>query len=473
MSLLSSYFLLRSGDFVKRLFFRLLTLPMLWAVLAACAPHPDSAEVTGDTQTRIPVPQADGSYKMEIMQLTGLNNLFELSGQFAKFFLSPRVVDGRLDGLSPRGHFVKSGSLYVASDELSLQLTTIYAHMQKFAALDVELGAAGVNKWPRDIGVGVRITGGMTNNAFYDGETDAMLFVPYVGKDLPIPVNAGILAHEHFHSLFYKLVTLPLQKAGMMTMQMQGSAHSQQAFYQLFGLTEKGDGSDVLVGASQDQLLYHLLLIRGMNEGLADYWGWLYTNNANFIAKSLPTEGPRRNMEVSQGDRAQSLRLPEMGILRAQIGNWSTDPKFIMARINERAYTIGTMYSRIFKAYTDTRAQARGVSVDEARKDVARTILKTLPSLRNDLLAQTGTQFYEPSRLLASFAAQAGEMKKEECDLLAEVLNVNSRAGKVFSCEARGENFALTKSTNPVVIEKPATGNAAAGISFSPPEAVR
>lgn len=436
----------------------MLTQLSLAVALSACAPHPESADVADKAETRIPMPQKDGSYAMQVVELTGLNNLFELSGKFARFFLSPRIADGHLDGLAPRGHFVKSGSLYVPSDSLSLQLVTVYAHMQKFAALDEELGAGGVNKWPRDIGIGVRISGGLTNNAFYDGETDSMLFVPFVSKDLPIPVNAGILAHEHFHSLFYKLVMVPLQQTGQMSSHLQGSVHSQDKFYDILGISKKSQSGDVLTAENQEQMIYHLLLTRGLNEGLADFWGWMYTNDTRFIEKSLQSEGARRDLQVKQENRALSLRLSTRGQLRGLVAMWPLDPKFLMARINNEAYTIGTVYSRILKAYVDAHTADRGISEEAARKDVARVILKTLPGYRDSLLALKENEFYDPAQFILSFAAQAGPLKEKECAAVMEILNLNAREGAAkYACDqdATDANFRqLMKKPAPVLEAK-------------------
>lgn len=419
---------------MKRLFLRLFMLLAALVGVSACSPHPETAEVSGSVKTRVAWPQKDGSYALQIVELTGLNSLYDLGGQFAKFFLSPRILEGRLDGSTPKTRFIKSGDLYIAGNELSLHLATVYAHMQNFAALDRELGVGDVNHWPRDIGVRVRFQNGLNNNAFYDGDTDSMLLVPYVGKELPIPVNAGILAHEHFHSLFYKIVMSPLQTQSKWSrlVGLQGSVHSQDQFYDIFDLPKKPERAEQVT--SKENTYYHLLLMRGMNEGLADFWGWIYTGSTSFIENSLPTE-KSRDMNVNAEDRVGAFTFDSSLDLRARIRNWSSDDRRLMNNITSYAYTIGTVYSRTFKAYADVLADSRQLDIEVARKEVAKVILKTLVNFKEDLLRQGSKEFYEPSSFVASFAKNTS-LKKGECQFLVEALKINRKdTGIEFSCE--------------------------------------
>ncbi len=167
--------------------------------------HPQSNKVGEEGTIRVlaPINAEGGAYSLDFIELKGIQDLDTLSGKFVHFFMSPRISSDRLQGPAPKTRFIRnSDGDYIPANEMTQQLVTVYAHMQRLAALDEELGAQGVNKWPRDIGVAVRVRGGLDNNAFYDGKTDAMFFVPYTNKELPIAVNGGILAHEHFHSLF-------------------------------------------------------------------------------------------------------------------------------------------------------------------------------------------------------------------------------------------------------------------------------
>ena len=128
----------------------------LVAASVGCNREPDTNKVSGDVKTRIPVAAEGGDYSLQEVTLQGITSLYELNGQFAKFYIYPAVVSNKIAGTQPKTRFIKSGDLYVAADELSQQMTVLYNHLQNLAAVDTEVGAGGVNTWPRDVGVAVR-----------------------------------------------------------------------------------------------------------------------------------------------------------------------------------------------------------------------------------------------------------------------------------------------------------------------------
>lgn len=461
---------------MKRLFLRLFMLIALTSLLAACGQGPRTEDVSGSAETRIPLPQQDGSYVMQLVELTGLDSLYEMGGRFVHFFMAPSIADGHLTGSAPKARFVKSGGVYVAADQLSLQLATVYAHMERLAKLDAELGVGNVNHWPRDVGVAVRLSGGMRNNAFYDGATDSMLFVPYSGGDLPLAVNAGILAHEHFHSLFYKLVTIPLNEAGKNPGRVSLTAHSQAEFYQALNMPLLKGSRDQMQKKGQSGLraAYQTMLLRGLNEGLADFWGWLYTGDPDFIAYSLPSEKKYRTLRA-QGFEEQ-LILSNGPTLRRTVGILETDQTHLSNNLVSYAYVIGTQYSRILKSLADTYAQDRQLDTLAARKEVARLILKTLPALKQDLLTMKSTDYYEPANFLLSLLKNIGDAKEDECKLFAEVMNKNDFDGNlIYSCEKSADSDAWSMTSKPATSDATATARAenlrqpppASGVSFA------
>ncbi len=430
---------------MKLLFLRLLMLITCLTALWGCADAGPSSQVSGNVKTRLPWPQADGSYALQVFELTGISSLYDLAGQFAQFYMSPGIEHGRLIGASPKARFIKTKGLFVAEDGLSLQLATVYAHMQRLAALDKDLGVGDVNKWPRDVGVSVRLTGDVRNNAFYDGDTDSMLFVPYAGAELPLAVNAGILGHEHFHSLFYKIVTLPLNKAGQNPGNISASAHSQADFYRLMKLPAVKT-ENIAASANQEQAAYHFLLMKGLNEGLADFWGWLYTGDPDFIGYSLPTQIAARSLRAQDFDQPYELSSPSG--LRRTISIFSADNSHLSSNINNYAYTIGTQFSRILKIFADNYAQERQLSGDEARRAVAQIILHTLPSFRDDLLQIKSTDYYEPSHFFSTLLTQVDKVHQSECQIISDVMNKNNTDGKwAYLCERQGSAavWSLTK----------------------------
>ena len=188
--------------------------------LTGCGVKLSDKSTTGDIDVQLPmlVQRSDAGdttqqpYEFQIVKLLNVFELSKVRGQYARFYLSPKIKDNRLDGAFPSADFVKNKkNVYTPTNEISTQMASIYFHMQNMALLDEKLGAGSVNRWPRDIGLNVKMKspeGLIHNNAVYDGAYDAILFVADENNNLPIAVNGGILAHEHFHSLFYNNLNL-------------------------------------------------------------------------------------------------------------------------------------------------------------------------------------------------------------------------------------------------------------------------
>ena len=114
------------------------------------------------------------------------------------------------------------------------------------------------------------------DNAFYNSAVDTLFFVPYKDTALPIPLNPGVIAHEHFHSYFSYQVLNPLVSEKVIPR--LGSSGNYK--------TQKG---------TED--LYSLFVLKAINESLADVWGWIYSNDPDFVALSLPKAQNSRNLD--------------------------------------------------------------------------------------------------------------------------------------------------------------------------------
>lgn len=431
---------------MKRVFSRITATILISATLAACAPMSDSVDASGSVRVMAPVNGSNGDYSLALLELSGISNLATMTGKFVRFFMSPRVTNNRLDGISPRTRFVKnSQGVFVPADEITSQMAVIYAHMQKLAALDEELGAGGVNKWPRDIGVAVRVRGGIQNNAFYDGKTDSMLFVPYTRSELPISVNAGILAHEHFHSLFYKIVL------GDSTAEVH--AHD---FHRIIGEDFEDPARGVVFGDPEVSIsekdlnyFYHMAVTRGLNEGLADFWGWMYTGDPDFIARSLKAESGGRSLKVSEEAAARTL-INEIAIKRSLKILYSTgDKNRFLEDVNRYAYSLGTQFSRTLKRFTDIYANAKNVESLQARKDIAKVVIKILPLLREEL-ANAESKVFTTQRFVELLAGNT-VLSQEECVYLSTVANaVDEDEQTSYGCKEQQGAWSLQKTLTTV-----------------------
>lgn len=379
---------------MKSVFTQILALTLLSAVFAVGCGQKESSEAQGDIQVRIPWYEEGTGYALKMVELKGISRLSQVSGQYVKFYFAPRVVGTKIRGVEPNAQFIKTEEGFVPTNEVSQQMAAIYGHLQRLAELDTAMGVGNVNTWPRSVGIGVRLPDGMVNNAFYDGKTDSMLIVPYSDRNLPIAVNAGILAHEHFHSLFYKIVIKPLLETPVAPLMQKSLKNNVDNFELALGGSRASTLGIEPKEFSETELreYYHLVLTRGLNEGLADFWAWVYTGDPDFISLSLPEAKKFRTLRV------KSHSLPSREMIQGAVTTLSGGGR-VEARLTGYSYAIGTQISRVFKNYTEIYARARNKTSVVARHEVAQMIVSALPLMKADFLELTKvTDYYTPEK---------------------------------------------------------------------------
>lgn len=416
-------------------------------VLSSCAKKSDVAEADGDVLVKIGVQNSASDYNFKIVQLKGIEKLNEVSGEFVRFFYSPGSSSGQLTGVSPRAQFIHTQNFFVPSDYISMQMATVYYHLQNLASFDKAIGADGVNKWPRSVGLETQISDGsknlQKNNAFYNGQTDSMMFVPYTDSHLPISVNAGIIAHEHFHSLFYKLVIRMAYDAGKISTHM-ASIHSEEVEESAHaGVRE--DQRPKLNDQEKVQI-YNETLLRGMNEGFADFWGWVYTDDPEFMRWSLPEY---------QADRTLNLAENRIGLYETKdkitksiedAFQFSENPK---ADLINYSYQVGTPYARFLKQLSALQASAKNIQLSDAKKIVAQALFNYMKALGVQTKTLKSDEMLEPLSLF-EYVAQLGQDKnliqldQASCRFLLKYMNQNQNDPKTQSqCK---EQTVATKS---------------------------
>lgn len=454
---------------MKRVLPKITAVVLLAMAVTACSGQEDTSKVSGSVEVLAPINDSKSGYSLKFIELSGLDNLREVSGRFVRFFMSPRILDNRLNGPAPQGRFIKNtDGKYIPANEQSQQLVAIYGHMQNLAKLDEEVGAGGVNHWPRDIGVSVRESSGLINNALYDGTTDSILIVPYTKSDLPIAVNGGILAHEHFHSLYFKLVMKGFDDTSSTDGQIDtGSIHDRRQFLQTAGVqSDKGDvlsakpnprvevggdgklGTGRAINPASDKLVkryYNRYYHRGLNEGLADFWGWVYTGDPDFISPSLPAYKRQRSLTVAEYEVVGLVKADRLRDFAATYTNFNSRESY-EEYMRDISYALGTKYSRLLKLFTDTAAQTRGIESTEMRKKMATWLVAALPVLRQDFIDYDATQYYPPTRFLSVLSSVITDMSQKECEFLAEVINsTEENTNKV--CVAEAKRYSLSDTT--------------------------
>lgn len=365
----------------------------------------------------------DGQYKFEAVSLDSLINVSNLQGTSALFLLSPSLVDARLAGFQPRVRtFQDRDGISVPTDQLSLHLLTLYAHIEKLQSLDADAGLGDLLPKPRVVGVEVRIPQkqkgrNVENNALYSPQLDALLFVPYHdGDNLPLTVNAGVVGHEHFHALFNYLVLKPAHAKINTIKASQVHAAEEHELREIFqDLPPEpavvGEDQKLPVTAPQDTVnlqdweVYHVNLLRAMNEGLADIWGWIYSGDNIFVRRSIPGVQKTRDLELSGQQKLFTMeRFRQLSLSASLTGDESV-----------RAYELGTLYARSLKNVFEPALK----KAERSRNDLARIIARVLPKLKERVEAMDKGSWMKPSVLLELFV---NELSVAENDLCLPIL---------------------------------------------------
>lgn len=379
------------GPFVKRVLIEMLMLSVL--LLAGCA---DSAvnPPTGSKKALLPWADAKGNYHLKSVQLEGVTQFSEFKSKNIDFYFSP--------GLSKSGHslagdrphlqyLLTAEDQLVPLDQFSTEVLSVYAHLTKLQKLERKLGFSKPNK-KMAVGVSVKYVDRgkpVTNNAMYVGQYNALLIVPYSNGQLPISLNAGVIAHEYFHSMFYREVgTFLKQDQNTENFTAHAISDFMEAFPRLRTLNP--------ISVSEENELYEKTLLRGLNEGLADYWGYLYSGDPRFIEKSLSQESGYRRLDVAPREMTKVQDIEDW--VRV-IGESRS--------LNAASYRIGTQFARKLFAI-------------ESKADpflYAKTILTNLPIVKERILEKRAlAQKMSPSDLFFELVSRGRKLPQSECE---------------------------------------------------------
>lgn len=416
----------------------MLFLGALLVGFTGCKPAPAEAPPMGDISVQIPLSETnngDTQYRLKTVTLKDISTLREVRGKFAHFYLSPGLVEGRLNGGSPVAYFAKTKEqTYVAKDALSLQMATIYYHMQSLITMAQDLGISV--KGPMPVGLNTKIKGDealQTNNAFFDGRSRAMLFVPYTAQEMPISANAGIIAHEFFHSIFYNKVLGPVsqKRSGLQVL-----AGAQRISDLTVHSYEGWGGKTALIELDlSGEELFNETYLRGLNEGLADFWGWAYTDDPDFLKWSLSSHTKKRSLNKTAKTSYKTDRDIEIAVIEAQ--NISDDPSMALSNF---IYDIGTPYARFLKELVYVKMNQEGLPLAVAKRQISQFVISFVQKLGTSAVTLKNKDKLSTQDLfLAVDERDSGLQSKEQCELIIQYLNAPLEKDDViaakYTCE--------------------------------------
>ena len=191
----------------------------IWATSAlliltsACSPEIQSGE---SIYFVLPWSESGETAQVREVEVSTIKSLTAVSGDAAQIAVGLSSVNESLIQMEfPVARFVDIGSnRFIPSDVVSLQLATIYAHMERLMKLDSQMGSRKFVQYPRNVAMDANVIDpekreSIKNNAFYLSDGDVTFFVPYDRDGLPTTLNGGIIAHEHFHGIFHHAVIDP------------------------------------------------------------------------------------------------------------------------------------------------------------------------------------------------------------------------------------------------------------------------
>ncbi len=405
---------------------------------------------------RLPWQQADGHIQMQNIQVQGLNSLAKMDGSFAKFYVHPTNRGNSVDGRDPSLSFVKmQGGYYLPKNTFSLELASVYAHLEQLGHVDASLvtdsglSLYDLNSWPMKVGVRTLFPNPADDNpAFYSSTFDTMFFQSYTRSELPLQVNGGVIAHEHFHSLFQRVVLDPLaaqQSAETPTgLALPPTKFSDFIFEsELFkSLRFKKQNTSAPIAEENDPNVAQPYLERGFNEGLADVWGWLYTKDPDFVGRSI---------SGVLGVRSLTLNRAALFSMQSFVHHVETLIKVSEAEPFRLSYELGTQNAGFIRAFLmaglmnseateNLNLEKVLESVDyhltaEKQLAVRESIVKAMEVLRDQYLAVGKSA--DTTSLVRAFVKLTPKMNQLQCFVARDFLH-EAVSGEI-SCVSEAE----------------------------------
>lgn len=326
-------------------------------VFISCAPK----KVGSPTRVLIPWPTGQKKYSLQTVELSTITNINKIEGTSAEFIENPNLNQNTISGAPVDGDFFSnSNGVFVPKDFKSLNLITVYAHIEKLNLFMDQIGYSSLLPRPRKVAVGLRtsiVELPKTNNAIYIGPFDTLVILPYEAEGLPISMNAGILAHEYFHGIFHSILLKEF---------LESPAHS--APFQQEEACDPEKPKDL----SNREL--NEFVLSGLNEGLADLWAWIYTGDPAFMSHSLGGQNYRKLDTVMR-------RLPRTKDLRTVFRTHllkDCDRRQTYKYMRAISYSWGASIAQFFVKLLDSDFKKVGL---EHRKLLAEKIIRALKKL--------------------------------------------------------------------------------------------
>jgi hypothetical protein len=252
----------------------------------------------GTYRVRIPLPDDSGNYKLQTVNLQTVTDIDSMTGSVSQIRYGGKIESGvneqgyegeyiDSEGNRPAAHFLNSDGVLIPTDFNSLVMTTNMYQFEKIKGFYDQFGTNASLTFPRHVLMnayeiendGVQSYKGMDNASYLAG-FDVFVILPYNFAGIPLSMNGGILAHEWLHSLFF-------QKLGFKKIEFLSNHETIANFDDSPSSLKVADGpkqvlADKQIGVGND------FVMASIDEGVADFFGFLYTNQSDFFKGSIP-----------------------------------------------------------------------------------------------------------------------------------------------------------------------------------------
>jgi hypothetical protein len=380
---------------------------------------------SGPFKVQIPWAERGQDYSLQNVEIHTLKNPVGMEGDAAKI-----RVNQKTDEKPPEAHFTQIGDgVIVPNDSMSAQLFAVYAHMERLFFLEVELGISHLIPRPRLVSIDSKVLDGAENKAILDnatfvGSLDLLAIMPLSSNSLPITMNGGVLAHEQFHGIFYHLVLKGLPQSDLkhwaQVRDEWGHDHSDFSS-ELKILKEKTSkaetsNSNLLLSAdvTANQTYNNTFILQALNEGFADYWGWLYSGDNNFIVRSIPVANNQRVIL----NRAQALPT-DVELDQLMSKGSAQNPQ-------ELVYFLGTHYASIMRNLSET----------EGRLPTAKLLVSSLKNLKSHWETLDHRQKVSSGIIFDILFPKGQKMTPSQCCVVRQALGAMATSGYSKRCES-------------------------------------
>ncbi len=370
----------------------------------------DRADSESAHEFLLPWPVADsaeGEYRLQRVQVKGLEDPGRLRGSRAEILSQVQGFhSGRMSGRLAEPRLAQKDGLWVPKDDRSSMAVALYAHLDRLVRLDEVLTPSRHLRRPRQAAFELKVQGGRYNQAVYQPKIDAIYFSPYRMEGLSLAVNGGVIAHEHFHAHFNEFIIKPLL-----------TQHRQENLPRL-------NSSGAL--ALRTPADHNWALLRAWNEGLADFWAYIYGEGSPFLGQSLMGMSACRIGGPARGGQGLQVIIP--GKVQPRFFHprekLTQEPQTLITSCD--LYSLGSRFTRLLQSLAELNAvqrpAAHGGQVLTHYQAMGALILEKLPQVYRSLGPSFAQAEWDPAELLVLFF-QDEDLSRESCFLLNQALD--------------------------------------------------